>query len=130
MDCSANQQEDFGTREYNSESVRESADGNIETGWEDARAYAFGRKIDEQFFGETAKEMDFDILWNNDRNSSVLPDSFYFAGNLFEMINNQTKYHRKRIKLSQKEIEKRLAHGQKSDGYEEYEDYYNNELSM
>ena len=30
-------------------------------------------------------------------------------------------YHRKRFKLSQKEIEKRIAHGQKSDGYEEYE---------
>ena len=39
------------------------------------------------------------------------------------MIDNQTRYHRKRIKLSQKEIEKRLAHGLKSDGYEEYEDY-------
>lgn len=100
------------------------------TGWEDEREYAFGRKTDEQSVGETEEEMDSDILWNNDRNSSVLTDSFYFAGNLFKLINNQTHYHRKRIKLSQKEIEKRLAHGLKSDGYEEYEDYYNNELSM
>ncbi len=74
--------------------------------------------------------MDSDIFWNDDRSSSVLPDSFYFAGNLFKLIDNQTRYHRKRIKLSQKEIEKRLAHGLKSDGYEEYEDYYNNELTM
>ena len=74
--------------------------------------------------------MDSDILWNDDRSSSTLPDSFCFAGNLFKLINNQTKYHRKRIRLSQKEIEKRLAHGQKTDGYEEYEDYYNNELTM
>lgn len=37
------------------------------------------------------------------------------------MINNQSRYHRKRFKLSQKGIEKRIAHGQKSDGYEEYE---------
>lgn len=76
------------------------------------------------------EEMDSDILWNDDRNPSVLPDSFYFVGNLFKMIDNQTRYHRKRIKLSQKEIEKRLAHGQKTDGYEEYEDYNNNELTM
>ncbi len=74
--------------------------------------------------------MDSDIFWNDDRSSSILPDSFYFAGNLFKLIDNQTRYHRKRIKLSQKEIEKRLAHGLKSDGYEEYEDYYNNELTM
>lgn len=67
--------------------------------------------------------MDSDILWNDDRSSSTFPDSFYFIENLFKMIDNQTKYHRKRIKLSQKGIEKRLAHGQKTDGYEEYEDY-------
>ena len=94
------------------------------------REYAFGRKTDEQSVGETEEEMDSDILWNNDRSSSYISDSLYFAGNLFKLINNQTKYHRKRVKLSQKEIEKKLAHGQKSDGYEEYEDYYNNELTM
>ena len=74
--------------------------------------------------------MDSDILWNDDRSSSVFSATLSFAGNLFKLINNQTKYHRKRIKLSQKEIEKRLAHGLKTDGYEEYEDYYNNELTM
>ena len=67
--------------------------------------------------------MDSDILRNDDRSSGVLPNSFYFVGNLFKMIDNQTRYHKKRVKLSQKEIEKRLAHGQKTDGYEEYEDY-------
>ena len=72
---------------------------------------------------EKLKKMDSDILWSNDRNSSVLSNTLYFSGNLFKMIDNQTRYHRKRIKLSQKEMEKRLAHGQKSDGYEEYEDY-------
>lgn len=130
MDCSANQEENVGTGEHNNESVGESANGNIETGWEDAREYAFGRKTDERSVERTEGEMDTDILWNDDRNSSTLPDSFYFVGNLFKMIDNQTRYHRKRIKLSQKEIEKRLAHGQKTDGYEEYEDYYNTELSM
>lgn len=80
-------------------------------------------KIEEQFVEGAEEEMDSDILWNDDRNSSVLSDTLYFAGNLFEMIDNQTRYHRKRIKLSQKKIVKRLAHGQKSDSYEEYEDY-------
>ena len=129
-DHSSTEKENFRTGEYNNESVGESANGNIETGWEYEREYAFGRKTDERSAERTEEEMDSDILWNDDRHSGTLPDSFYFAGNLFKLINNQTKYHRKRIKLSQKEIEKRLAHGQKTDGYEEYEDYYNNELSM
>lgn len=129
-DHSSTEKENFRTGEYNNESVGESANGNIETGWEDAREYAFGYRTDEQFTESVEEEMDSDIFWNDDRSSSVLPDSFYFVGNLFKLINNQTRYHRKRIKLSQKEIEKRLAHGQKTDGYEEYEDYNNNELSM
>lgn len=130
MDCSANQKENVGTGEHNNESVGESANGNIETGWEDEREYAFGYRADKQFTESVEEEMDSDILWNDDRSSSVLPDSFYFVGNLFKMIDNQTRYHRKRIKLSQKEIEKRFAHGQKTNGYEEYEDYYNSELGM
>lgn len=130
MDCSANQEENIGTGKHDSETVGKSGNDTDRTGWEDAREYAFGRKTDERFAERTEGEMDSDILWNDDRSSGVLPDSFYFVGNLFKLINNQTKYHRKRIKLSQKEIEKRLALGQKTDCYEEYEDYYNNELSM
>lgn len=123
MDCSANQEENIGTRKHKSKTIGESGNNTDRTGWEDEREYAFGRKRDEQSVGGTEEEMDSDILWSNDRSSGVLSDSFYFAGNLFKMIDNQTRYHRKRIKLSQKEIEKRLAHGLKSDGYEEYEDY-------
>lgn len=123
MDCSANQEENIGTGKYDSDTAEESGNYTDRAGWEDEREYAFGRKTDEQFIGKTEEEMDSDIFWNNDRSSSILPDSFYFAGNLFKLIDNQTRYHRKRIKLSQKEIEKRLAHGQKTDGYEEYEDY-------
>ena len=129
-DYSSTEKEDDGTRELNSEKVEESGNGTDRTGWEDEREYAFRIRTDERPVGQTEEEMDSDILWNNDRSSSVLSDSFYFVGNLFEMISSQTRYHRKRIKLSQKEIEKRLAHGQKTDGYEEYEDYNNNELSM
>ncbi len=130
MDCSANQEENIGTGKYDSETAEKSGNDSDRTGWEDEREYAFGRKSDEEFYGRPEEKMDSDILWNIDRNSSVLSDSFYFVGNLFKLIDNQTRYHRKRIKLSQKEIEKKLAHGQKTDGYEEYEDYYNNELSM
>lgn len=125
-----NQSEDGRKDGFNEIGVERASERDGETGWEDAREYAFGRKTDERPVERTEGEMDSDILWNDDRNPSVLPDSFYFVGNLFKMIDNQTKYHRKRIKLSQKEIEKRLAHGQKTDGYEEYEDYYNTELNM
>lgn len=127
---SSTEKENDGARKYNSETAEELGNGTDRTGWEDERGYAFGRKREKRPVGQTEKEMDSDILWNDDRYSSVLSYTLYFAGDLFKMINNQTKYHRKRIKLSQKEIEKRLAHGQKSDGYEEYEDYYNNQLTM
>lgn len=129
-DYSSTEKENFRTGKHDSETTGKSGNDTDRTGWEDEREYAFGYRTDEQFTESVEEEMDSDILWNNDRNSSVLPDSFYFVGNLFKLINDQTKYHRKRIKLSQKEIEKRLAHGLKTDGYEEYEDYYNSELGM
>ena len=118
-----NQSEDERKDGFNEIGAERASERDGETGWEDAREYAFGRKTDERPVERTEREMDSDILWDDDRNPSVLPNSFYFVGNLFKMIDNQTRYHRKRIKLSQKEIEKRLAHGQKTDGYEEYEDY-------
>ena len=127
MDCSANQQEDIGTEKHDSETVGESGNADDGTNWIREREYAYGIRTEEQSVERTEGEMDSDILWNDDRSSGVLPNSFYFVGNLFKMIDNQTRYHRKRIKLSQKEIEKKLAHGQKTDGYEEYEDYYNND---
>lgn len=124
------EKENFGAGKYYSEDAGESADGNIETGWEDEREYAFSGKSDEQSAESIEAEIDSEILCENDNSSNPVSDSFYFVGNLLEMIDNQTKSHRKRIKLSQKEIEKRRVHGLKSDGYEEYEDYYNNELTM
>lgn len=129
-DYSSTEKENFRAGKHDSETVEGSGNNTDRTGWEYEREYAFGRKTDERSAERTEREMDSDILWNDDRSSSTLPDSFYFVGNLFKMIDNQTRYHRKRIKLSQKEIEKRLAHGQKTDGYEEYEDYYNTELTM
>lgn len=130
MDCSANQEENVGTGKYDSETAEQSGNDDDGTNWVREREYAFGIRSEEEFVERTEEKMDSDILWNDDRSSNTLPNSFYFVGNLFKMIDNQTRYHRKRIKLSQKEIEKRLAHGQKTDGYEEYEDYYNSEQSM
>ena len=122
-DYSSTEKENFRTGRYDSETAEQSGNDDDGTNWIREREYAFGIRSEERFVERIEGEMDSDILWNNDRSSSVLPDSFYFVGNLFKLINNQTRYHRKRIKLSQKEIEKRLAHGQKTDGYEEYEGY-------
>ena len=127
---SATEEDNDGTGEHDSETVERPKNNTDRTGWEDEREYAFGRKTDEQPIKSTDEEMDSSILWNNDRSSNLISDSFNFAGDIFKMIDNQTRYHRKLIKLSQKEIEKRLAHGLKSNGYEEYEDYYINELGM
>lgn len=129
-DYSSTEKANDGAREYDSERTKESGNNTDRTSWEYEREYAFGYRIDEGFYERPEEEMDSDILWNNDRDSSILSDTLYFAGYLFKMIDNQAKYHRKRVKLSQREIEKRLAHGQKSDGYEEYEDYYNSGISM
>lgn len=91
------------------------ADGSvITTGWESERAVWFA---DEQSGGNDfgyQEEANTAFDWNTYRSSSALSDSLYFVGNLFEMIDNQTKKpRRKHARLSQKEKEKRLAHGQK-----------------
>lgn len=106
---------------YNSGLAGQTADGIIKTGWESEREYALGIKQFESGYETDQEEAVTAPDWNTNRNTSVINDSLYFIGNVFEMINNQSRYHRKRFKLSQKEIEKRIAHGQKSDGYEEYE---------
>jgi hypothetical protein len=85
------------------------------TGWEDERAVYLS--------GGQAESIDYEYEevvttpnWHTNSNPSPLNDSLYFVGNLFEMIDNQKRFHRKQIKLSQKEIEKRKAHGQKTSG--------------
>ena len=95
--------------------------GIIKTGWESEREYALGIKQFESGHETNQEKAVTAPDWNTNRNTSVINDSLYFISNVFEMINNQSHYHRKRFKLSQKEIEKRIAHGQKSNGYEEYE---------
>lgn len=104
-------------------------DINDETGWE------LERKLFEQFILGTREHDELSVQTENnkldtDSNSHLINSSIHFMGNLATLIDNKTHSRRKRIKLSQKEIEKRLAQGQKSEGYEEYEDYYNSELTM
>ena len=100
------------------------------TGWEDEREIFFAggedRAINNKYEEETHSFAD----WHTNSHSNRINDSLYFVGNLFKMIDNQTRYHRKRIKLSQKEIQKKIAQGQKSNGYEEYKDYNNREITM
>lgn len=109
------------TNGYNSGLAGQTAEGIIKTGWESEREYALGIKQFESGYETNQEKAVTAPDWNTNRNTSVINDSLYFIGNVFEMINNQSRYHRKRFKLSQKEIEKRIAHGQKSNGYEEYE---------
>ena len=88
----------------------------IETGWETERAVWLS---DEQSVGndfgnqeETAATFD----WNSYSGASAISDSLYFIGNLSQLIETpKNKPRRIRGKLSQREKEKKLAHGQKID---------------
>lgn len=94
--------------------------GNIETGWEDERKF-----FEQSFRAERNYERYIPQTPNRhmdaDSSSNFISGSIYFMGNLANLLTNPKKRFRgKRIKLSRKEIEKRLAHGQKTSGYEEY----------
>lgn len=96
--------------------------GNIETGWEHEREFfeqSFRTERNyEQYIPQTPNRH-----LDTDSNSNLISWSIRFMGNLTNLITNTNRrYRSKRIKLSRKEIEKRLAHGQKTSGYEEYED--------
>ncbi len=101
---------------------RENNVGNIKTGWEYEREF-FKQSFQtersyEQYISQT-KDSKFDA----DSSSNLIFGSIRFMGNLTNLLTNANRrYHGKCIKLSRKEIEKRLAHGQKTSGYEEYED--------
>lgn len=95
---------------------------NIETGWEDEREF-----FKQSFRTERSYERYIPQTPNRhldaDGSSNLISGSIRFMGNLENLITNPNRrFHGKRIKLTRKEIEKRLAHGQKTSGYEEYED--------
>jgi hypothetical protein len=87
-----------------------------ETGWKSERKYYFSNERTGLCDEEIDEEVTTTPNWHTNSNPSPLNDSLYFVGNLFEMIDNQKRFHRKHIKLTQKEIAKRRAHGQKTSG--------------
>lgn len=97
--------------------------GFEDTGWESERRVFFG--IEETGFSDFIPEEEIDTAsdWDTYSRPGAISDSLYFIGNLSQMIDNQKhKPHRKHARLSKKEIEKRLAHGQKIEddyGYEQ-----------
>lgn len=99
------------------------ADGSvIQTGWETERAIYFADGQSEEYGYGHEEETVADVNRDTNSGTSIISDSLYFIGNLFEMIDNQKKKpHRKHARLSRKEIEKKLAHGQKieDEGWEQ-----------
>ena len=96
--------------------------GFEETGWSPERRIFFGVEEDGGHDFLPQKEADSASDWNSNSRPSVISDSLYYIGNLSQMIDNQKhKPHRKHARLSQKEKEKKLAHGQKieDDGWEQ-----------
>ena len=90
--------------------------GFEETGWSPERRIFFGVEEDVGHDFLPQEETDSASDWHSHGSTITLSDGLYFAGNLFEMIYNQKqKPHRKHARLSQKEKEKKLAHGQKID---------------
>ena len=93
----------------------------LHTGWEEDRRLCFEDNRAGGYNGGYQEETNTAFDWNTYRSTGALSDSFYLVGNLFEMIDNQTKKpRRKHARLSQKEKEKRLAHGQRISEDEDY----------
>ena len=102
---------------------KENYAGDILTGWENERRF-----FEQSFYGERAYErytaQTKDNQLGTDSNASVITWSINFMGNFADLLStNNRSYRRKRIKLSKKSIRKRQAKGQKTSGYEEYDDY-------
>ena len=92
------------------------------TGWENERQFfeqSFsGKEIYERYVSQ-AKDRQLD----SDNDADLIPWSVRFMGNFADLLNTSNRrYRRKRFKLSKKGINKRLARGQRTSGYEEYED--------
>ncbi len=94
--------------------------GNIKTGWEYEREF-FKQSFRTERNYERYISQTQDKQLATDSSSNLISGSIRFMGDLANLITNSNRRFRgKRIKLSRKEIEKRLAHGQKTSGYEEY----------
>lgn len=111
------------TSERNKEQSQGNDERDILTGWENERQF-----FEQSFYGERAYErytaQAKDNQLGTDSNASLITWSINFMGNFADLLNtNNRRYTRKRYKLSKKSIKKRQAKGQKTSGYEEYDDY-------
>lgn len=119
----------YGSDEANKRNKEQSQgndEGDLLTGWENERRFfeqSFnGKEIYERYVPE-AKDRQLD----SDNNADLIPWRIRFMGDFADLMNtNKRRYRRKRFKLSKKNIRKRLAKGQKTSGYEEYD---NNRLA-
>lgn len=110
------------TSERNKEQSQGNDERDILTGWENERRFfeqSFnGERIYERYVSQ-AKNRQLD----SDSDADLIPWSIRFMGNFTDLLNtNNRRYRRKRFKLSKKGINKRLAKGQRTSGYEEYDD--------
>lgn len=101
---------------------QENDERDLLTGWENERQFfeqSFnGKEIYERYVSQ-AKDRQLD----SDGDADLIPWSIRFMGDFTDLLNtNNRRYRRKRFKLSKKNIRKRLAKGQKTSGYEEYDD--------
>lgn len=104
------------------EEIRENDVGNNFTDWENERQF-FEQSYRTERSYERYIPQTQDRQLDTDSSSDFISGSIHFMGNLAELISTGNRRFRgKRVKLSQKEIEKHLAHGQKTSGYEEYDD--------
>lgn len=115
----------YGSGKPDGNSERSNSEYNerdILTGWENERRFfeqSFnGERIYERYVSE-AKDRQLD----SDSDADLIPWSIRFMGNFADLLNTSNRrYRRKRFKLSKKGINKRLAKGQRTSGYEEYDD--------
>ena len=115
----------YGSGKPDGNSERSNSEYNerdILTGWENERRFfeqSFnGERIYERYVSQ-AKDRQLD----SDNDADLIPWSIRFMGDFADLLNTSNrKYRRKRYKLSKKNIRKRLAKGQKTSGYEEYDD--------
>lgn len=96
--------------------------GDILTGWENEREFfKQSYRTEENYERYIPQAQDRHL--DTDNNATTITGSIRFMGNLANLISTGNRRFRgKKVRLSQKEIEKRLAHGQKTSGYEEYVD--------
>lgn len=111
-----------GTGGQSGNQIRGHDEGDIQTGWENEREFfeqSFSTRETYEGYIPQAQDRQLDT----DNNADTVTRSIHFMGNLANLLSTGNRRFRgKRVKLSQKEIEKRLASGQKTSGYDEYED--------